>query len=107
MDLSSFKWRNVEELPMDKEMTIKVVLLVENKFNSHESMEIITDKWTVCVDDKYVDWKIFQNVKHLSNGNFSYGKFDRYLPNKYSIKAWAYADGLIGIYKDERNKNKS
>lgn len=107
MELNSFKWRKLEELPMDKEMTLKVILLVENDSNIHSSMEIVTDRWTVCIDRRYVDWKIFQKVKHLSNGNFSYGKFDNTKYKKYNVKAWAYADDLIEKYCNERNYNKS
>lgn len=98
MELSSFKWRQIEELPMDKEMTLKVILLVEKQSNRHSSMEIVTDEWTVCVDSRYVDWEIFQRVKHLSNGNFSYGKFNNIKYQKQNVKAWAIADDLIKQY---------
>ena len=41
------KWRKLVELPMDKRMCKKVLLLVEGRFSGKDSLHVVNDYWQV------------------------------------------------------------
>ena len=53
------KWRKLAELPMNKQMCKKVLLLVEGRFSGRDSLHVVTDYWHVCFDKKYFNWDLF------------------------------------------------
>lgn len=98
MGLDSVKWHKVNELPMDKPMIKKVLLLTEGRFNKSKQLHVITDYWHVCHDKMDCDWKIFYKKSKVGN-MFAYGKMEEGKVPMDKVVAWMWADNLIDIYQ--------
>ena len=59
------KWRKLDELPMNKQMCKKVLLLVEGRFSGRDSLHVVTDYWHVCFDKKYFNWDLFYKKEKI------------------------------------------
>lgn len=89
------KWKSTDELPMDREMNEKILILSESRISGNTSLHVHTDYWEVFFDKKCFNLDIFDKKKKLSNGLFSYGRLsDRKLKLK-DVKGWMYADKFI------------
>lgn len=92
------KWKTVDELPMDREMNEKILILSESTISGNTSLHISTEYWNVFFDNRDVNWNIFDKKKKHSNNMYSYGRLgDRKIPLD-KIRGWAYADKLINEY---------
>ena len=73
MDGKCIRWRKPSELPMDKNMSKKVLLLVEGKLSGNDSLHVVTDYWQVCQDERFFDWDLFYKKEKIGD-KYSYGK---------------------------------
>lgn len=98
------KWKSVDELPMDREMNEKILILSESTISGNTSLHVTTEYWNVFFDDRNVDWNIFDKKKKIDDNRYSYGRLsDRKIPMD-KIRGWAYADKLIRDYGDKKCK---
>lgn len=98
------KWKDVEDLPMDREMNEKVLILSESTISGNTSLHVTTEYWNVFFDDRDVSWDIFDKKKKHADGRYAYGRLgDRKIPLE-KIKGWAFADKMICNYGGKEEK---
>ena len=88
------KWRKLVELPMDKQMCKKVLLLVEGRFSGKDSLHVVTDYWHVCFDKKYFNWDLFYKKEKIGD-KFSYGKMEEKKVPMDKVVGWMFAEEII------------
>lgn len=88
------KWRKLVELPMDKQMCKKVLLLVEGRFSGKDSLHVVTDYWHVCFDKKYFNWDLFYKKEKIGD-KFSYGKMEENKVPMNKVVGWMFAEEII------------
>lgn len=94
------KWKTVDELPMDKEMKEKLLILSESRISGNTSLHVSTDYWEVFFDKKDFNLNVYDKKKKHSDTLFSYGRFgDRKVPLG-KIKGWMYADKVINYGRE-------
>lgn len=88
------RWRKPNELPIDKQMCKKVLLLVEGKFSGKDSLHVVTDYWHVCQDDRFFDWDLFYKKGRIGN-KYSYGKMEEKKVPMDKVVGWMFAEEII------------
>lgn len=88
------KWRKLDELPMNKQMCKKVLLLVEGRFSGSDSLHVVTDYWHVCFDKKYFNWDLFYKKEKIGD-KFSYGKMEEKKVPMDKVVGWMFAEEII------------
>lgn len=97
MESNAIRWKKLDELPMDKPMIKKVLLLTEGRFNKSHQLHVVTDYWHVCHDKMDCDWKLFSKKERVGD-LFAYGKMEEGKVPMSKVVAWMWADSLISIY---------
>ena len=96
------KWKSVDELPMDREMNEKILILSESTISGNTSLHVTTEYWNVFFDDRNVNWDIFDKKKKHGENRYSYGRLGDRKILLDKIIGWAYADKMINEYGNDK-----
>ena len=89
-------WKDIRDLPIDKPMHEKVLLVSDETISGNTVTVVSTDFWNVHIEKRDVDMShAFDKKAKLKDGTFGYGRLDiRKIPLK-RVKKWADAKELI------------
>ena len=94
------KWHDVSELPLNKELYKKAILLLEGRLQANK-LYVLTDYWKVFIKDQDLD--LVENVdmkKKLDDGTYAYGSFSRGILFS-KVKGWMWEDELVDLYNND------